>query len=379
MTAMDCHRVHILRLLLAVLMVGCLNQFAYAQSGRKVQGKEGEKGQQEEKPIVKLETREVVIPLTAYDSDGRFVDNLAPLDVLVLEDDEPRPVSSIRREPANIVLVLDLSNEIGTFKNGPAERIEREEKPIWVMAQDYRVMPRPTSRELAEKFVQRLSPNDYISIIQYSDRVQTIQDWTNDPLKAINALNSKYRVGIKARYFDALKLAADKLQTRQQGRRVIVLVSDGLDSNSKTSRTQALKAIEKSRASVFVVGWAEALKSEIEFAAHWSASHEVYNSSVSKRVAELRSHLPRLEGAALELRSLAISSGGEMWLPATHEKMAASWRPLASEIGAQYSLAFITERKPSLEDTRTIQVIAARRGMIVRSRPHYYVGDDLKD
>ncbi len=360
-------------------MVGCLNQFAYAQSGRKVQGKEGEKGQQEEKPIVKLETREVVIPLTAYDSDGRFVDNLAPLDVLVLEDDEPRPVSSIRREPANIVLVLDLSNEIGTFKNGPAERIEREEKPIWVMAQDYRVMPRPTSRELAEKFVQRLSPNDYISIIQYSDRVQTIQDWTNDPLKAINALNSKYRVGIKARYFDALKLAADKLQTRQQGRRVIVLVSDGLDSNSKTSRTQALKAIEKSRASVFVVGWAEALKSEIEFAAHWSASHEVYNSSVSKRVAELRSHLPRLEGAALELRSLAISSGGEMWLPATHEKMAASWRPLASEIGAQYSLAFITERKPSLEDTRTIQVIAARRGMIVRSRPHYYVGDDLKD
>jgi Ca-activated chloride channel homolog len=373
------HGVTILRLLLAVLLAGCLNHVAFAQSGRKVQGKEGEKGEQGEKPIVKLETREVVIPLTAYDLDGRFVDNLAPLDVLVLEEGEPRPVSSIKRESANIVLVLDLSNEIGTFKNGPTKLIEREERPIWVMAQDYQVMPRPTARELAEKFVERLSTNDYISIIQYSDRVQTIQDWTNDPSKAIDALNSKYRVGIKASYFDALKLAADKLQTRQQGRRVIVLVSDGLDSNSKTARTQALKAIERSRASVFVVGWAEALRSEIEFAANWSATHEVYNSPVAQRIAELRRHLPRLEGAALELHHLAASSGGEMWLPATHEQMVASWRPLAGEIGAQYSLAFITERKPSLEDTRSIQVIAARSGVIVRSRPRYYVGDDPRD
>jgi hypothetical protein len=43
-----------------------------------------------------------------------------------LEDGEPRPVSYIRHEPANIVLVIDSSNEIGTFKNGESQRKLKE-------------------------------------------------------------------------------------------------------------------------------------------------------------------------------------------------------------------------------------------------------------
>ena len=102
-----------------ILLLACLAQPASrAQSGRKPQGK-----QPSEKPIVRLETREVVIPLRAYDADGRFVDDLTTRDLIVLEEGESRPVSSVKREPANIVVVLDLSNEIGTFKNGPTQRL----------------------------------------------------------------------------------------------------------------------------------------------------------------------------------------------------------------------------------------------------------------
>jgi VWFA-related protein len=360
----------------AVLILFGLGAGALAQSGRKPPGQQGQ--QPAEKPVVRLETREVVIPLRAYDIDGNYVDDLKPNDVIVLEEGEARPVANLKREPANIVLVLDLSNEIGTFKNGPTERIQREERPIWETARNYRVIARPTAREFAENFVSRLSPHDHISIIQYSDKVQTMQDWTNDAQQGIAALNSKYRVGIKASFFDALKLAADKLQTRRDGRRVIVLVSDGIDSNSKTGRAKAITALAQSRASVFVVSWAEALKKEIEIAANWAFVHERQNSATTQRIAELRRHLPKLEAAAAELRSLAESSGGEMWLPATHEELIKTWRPLSDEIGAQYSLAFVTERKPSLEDQRSIQVIPARKGLSVRSRRSYYIGDDEK-
>ncbi len=357
----------------------CLHAAASAQSGRKPQGQQGQQGQQQnEKPVVRLETREVVIPLIAYDVDGKYVDDLTPKDVLVLEDGEPRPVADLKREPANIVLVLDQSNEIGTFKNGPSERYKSDNRPIWESGKDYRVVANPTTREFAEKFVSQLSPRDYISIIQYYDRVQTIQDWTNDPKQAIASLNSKYRVGIRASFYDALKLAADKLQTRQQGRRVVVLVSDGLDSSSKADRAKAMQALARSRASIFVVGWSEALKTEIEIAMRWMTANEEQNLAGAKRYLELRRHIPKIEGAAVELRSLAESTGGEMWLPATHEELIKTWRPLASEIGAQYSLAFVTERKPSLEDLRSIRVIPARQGVSVRSRNSYYVGDDAK-
>src|SRR5262249_21205360 len=218
-------RIHFL--LLSLISILSIYHTAFAQSGRKPQGQQGQQGQNPtEKPIARIETREVVLPLIAYDANGEYVDNLTEKDVLVLEEGESRPVTKLRREPANIILILDLSNEIGTFKNGPTERVEREQ-PVWEKGKDYQVLARQTAREFANHFVSHLSPNDQIAIIQYADKVQLIQDWTNDRNKALEALQSKYRVGIKSSYYDALKLAAEKLQSQQRGRRVVVLVSDG--------------------------------------------------------------------------------------------------------------------------------------------------------
>jgi Ca-activated chloride channel homolog len=359
----------------------CLAAPIAAQSGRKPPPKPGQQPGAEQKPgdapIVRIETREVVLPLVAYDAEGNYVDDLTAKDVLVLEDGEPRQVAHVKREPANIVLVLDLSNEIGTFKNGPTERFGKSDQPIW-HNRDYQVLARPTAHEFADKFITRLSPQDSLAVIQYADKVQLIQDWTNEHEQALQALRSKYRVGIKSSYHDALKLAADKLQTRSSGRRVIVLVSDGLDSNSKTGRTAAFTALSKARATVFVIGWADALKTELESAINWTATHERQSNVTADRIKELRRHLLKLEGAAAELRNLAETSGGDLWLPPSHEDLIRTWRPLAQELGAQYSLSFITERKPSVDDNRAIQVLPARPGLSVRSRRSYYVGDETK-
>ncbi len=344
-----------------------------AQSGRKPQQQPGQQ-QPTEKPIARIETKEVVVPLSAYDAEGNLVGDLEPKDVLVLEDGEPRPVSYIRHEPANIVLILDSSNEIGTFKNGETQRKPKEPIAVWKNP-NYQLLPRTTSREFADNFLSKLSSADQVAIIQYADRVHTVQDWTHDARAASLALKEKYRVGIKASYYDALKLAAAKLEQCPTGRRVIVLLSDGLDSNSKASRRQAMTALEKARAAVFAVGWAEVVRGEIEFAASWIGAHERSTSATADRLNELRRHLPKLEGGAVLLRQLAEASGGEIWLPETHDKLVAANQDVAGEIGAQYSLAFITETKPSLEPLREIQVLAARRGLTVRSRRSYYVSD----
>lgn len=352
---------------------------SFAQSGRKPPPKPGEPSQKPgEAAIVKIETREIVLPLMAYDANGKYVDDLQPKDVLVLEEGEARQVTRLKREPANIVLIMDCSNEIGTFKNASTERYYKPERPIWERGPNYQVITNPTTRQFANLFVSQLSPEDQIAIIQYSDRVQLIQDWTNDRQQARNALSSKYRVGIKSSYHDALKLAADKLQTRENGRRIVVLISDGIDSASKTGKSKALLALEKARASIFVVGWADALRHEIEIAMQWINTHEVASNTTAKRVAELRQHLSILEGAAVELRQLAESSGGEMLLPLSHDELIASNTLVSRDIGAQYSLSFVTEKAPSLEDRRFIQVLPARPGLSVRSRRSYYVGDDSK-
>ena len=107
-------------------------------------------------------------------------------------------------------------------------------------------------------------------------------------------------------------------------------------------------------------------------------NHEPVGTNAAKRVAELRRYLSTLEGATAELRALTESSGGELWLPPTHNELLIANRKVSREIGAQYSLSFITERTPTLEDKRSIKVIAARQGITLRSRSSYYIPDEPK-
>jgi VWFA-related protein len=379
-----------------------LSLIAFAQSGRKSQGQgspdkrsgkgqSGQSGQRpEEKPVIRLDTRELVIPLSAYDAEGKFVDDLQPRDVLVLEENEPRVVTSIKREPASIVLVLDLCNEFGTFKNGPSnyfgppeeENKPDREKPVWVGTHD--ILARPAPREFADNFVARLSSQDHISIIQYSDRVQLIQDWTNNRDQALSALRSKYRIGLSSHYHDALLLAAEKLRERSTGRRIIVLVSDGVDSASETTLADALVAVKRVQATVFVIGWARALQDQVsQLLAKYKAEAKPGIQIVGtqrKRQAELSIYLQLLANASVELRDLAQSSGGELYMPPNHRELTSSPKMLVSEIGAQYSMSFLIDPKSTaIDDTRTIQVIPARQGLSVHSRTTYYVGNEGRD
>jgi len=365
--------VFLFSLIFLVLMTGN----SPAQSGRHPNPLPG----QADKPIARIETREVLLPLSAYDLDGHSVGDLKPEDLLVIEDGSPRPITELRREPANVVLILDLGNEIGTFKNGPSaiyhdpeHKIPDLDTPMW--KKPFEILPRPAPREFADNVVNGMSSADRLAIIAYSDRLQLIQDWTGNQSDAIEALRSKYRIGLQARYYDALLLAAKKLEERTSGRRVVVIISDGLDNGSKAKREEALAALTRARTAIFVVGWAEVLKKEVKSAIDWTSAHEVASTANFDRIRELKQYIPQLEGGAIELRNLADGSGGDMWLPETYNAIVGAPKVVLQEVGEQYTLAFSTDRSPSLDPLRTVQVLPARRGLSVRARKTYYIEED---
>ena len=337
-----------------------------AQSGRRPAGRV-------ETPVIRIETLEVLVPLLAYDANGSFASDLKPEEVLVLEEGESRPTSGLKREPANIVLILDGSNEFGTFKNGPTRRFGGDDRPVWEKPEGGLLVANPTSREFAFRFLREISPRDRVAIIQYSDRVRVLQDWTIDREEGVRALHSGYRTGIRATLYDALSLAAARLAETGEGRRIVVLLSDGLDSASRVGRSRVWRMLEESGVTVFVVGWGEVLRREIELAVSWMRSHERFTTASAARLAELRSYLASLDGSAIELEQLAESSGGQFWLPSSHAEVVTAVPQLAGEIGAQYSLAFITERRPGLEDRRRLEVLPARPGLSLRSRRSHIV------
>ena len=366
---------------LAALFVCLLSLSSFAQSGRKTQNPQKPS---DNKADLRIETREVRLPIRAYNNVGKPVTDLSPKDIVIIEDGTARPTTSIKLEPANILLVLDLSNEIGTFKNGESNRnniysddkgYEKTEYGDMIPRKSTAIIAQPAPREFAYNFVANLATTDRLAIIQYADKVQLLQDWTTDHKQAREALDSKFRIGIKSTFHDALILAAKKLNECESGRRVVVLLSDGFDSASKTTRSKALDALMKSEASIFVVSWTELLRSEITKAIYYYGAHEKQDNRSYKRQGELRAFLNQLDGKETELKSIADLTGGEFYLPMRFKAFLQQPTDILRDIGSQYTLTYLTEREFVDTSFRQIQVIAARSGMTVKARQRRYSGD----
>ena len=204
----------------------------------------------EQEQRLRIVTNEVRLPLRAVDSMGRRVADLTAKEVLVIEDGVACQVTSLKREPANVMIVLDLSAPLGIYKSGLEDK-ETNEK-LFEGPGKYTEIPRPIAREFTEIVLRQLTPQNQIAIIQYADRVEMLQDWTRNRDEAISALRAGFRAGLKARFYDALALAAARLQNAPAGRRVLVLVTDGLDSASMSAKQSAFEQVMATGASIYV-------------------------------------------------------------------------------------------------------------------------------
>ena len=254
---------------------------------------------------LRIVTNEVTLPIRVIGQSGRPVTDLTASEVLVIEDGKSCQVTGLKREPAHVVIVLDLSANLGVFKS----RLEDQKTSKALFEREnYTFMYRPVARELAEIVARRLMPLNRIAIVQYADRVEMLQDWTRDRDEAIGSLRARFRAGLNARFHDALALAATRLQSLQSGRRVMVLVTDGLDSTSMSARQAAFESVLATGASIYVLSWAEIILGE----AQRSQRESGYRIS---RAGEIKRYSEQTHRAGEDLRALAARSGGEYWKP----------------------------------------------------------------
>src|SRR5919202_2168052 len=104
----------------------------------------------------RIYTEEVRLPVFAYDENGVPDIRLERDDVLVVEDDVPQEVRSVRRVPASVVLVLGTGWDLD---------------PI-VRAND--------TRDIALSVIAGLREGDRLAVVQFNGKVDTLQGWTSE-------------------------------------------------------------------------------------------------------------------------------------------------------------------------------------------------------
>lgn len=335
----------------------------------------------EEQEPVKVFTEEVRLPVVAYDDYGRFDPDVGLNDILVLEDGEPQEIRSVRRIPANILLLLDTSAAV-------------------TLGKDIK-----TTRAVALRLLGKLRAGDQVSVMQFSDRPELLQDWTTDTEAATRVLKTKLSGAKRERLSEAIVAAVAQLKDRPAGSRHIVLVTDGVETpGSRVTYAEAVRQLSGAQATVHIISYTTAVRLAIEernrrgvFQGGAGSQREslpvpdptmppgqTRNPSFTLGTIDLdREMRRRYKKYADETRrseerlvKLADETGGRILFSTTSEQMIRQADEVARDIGAQYIVTY-TPKRPLASarsgEYRRVEVASRRVGLGLRSRRGYTV------
>jgi Ca-activated chloride channel family protein len=314
------------------ILIALIAAAAQAQSGRKLP-------QSAQKPgddAVRLSAEEVLLNVTVIDPYGRQATDLKKEEFIIAEDGKRQDISNflISEIPVNVVLMLDASGSVA----GEIASL----------------------RDAAIRFVEELGPKDKISVVDFHTNVELLQDWTAKGEDVRHAISWRFKPGMvrteagRSEYgmtslYDALYLMAEEQLKKVEGRKAIILLTDGDDTSSKVTHEQALAAIIKSNAVVYVVSKARSMISR---------APKVYRA--------------RFERAEFLMAELARRTGGQLFSPMKDQDLKDVYAQVANELKGQYIISYISTNEARNGQLRRVKVYLTRPGYAPRTRDSYY-------
>jgi Ca-activated chloride channel family protein len=276
-------------------------------------------------PTISVNVKLVSVFASVADGTGAPYANLQRQDFRIFEDGIEQKISVFEREsdlPLSIVMALDTS--MSTRKDLPLEVA--------------------SARKFAHDI---LRPVDAISLYEFSTYVSQALPFTNNQ-RTLNAALGHLHTGAATALYDAIFLSAQALQHRQ-GRKVIVLITDGGDTASKTDYQEALRAAQISEAIIYSV-----------------------------IMVPIEADAGRDTGGEHALIQLSRDTGGKFFYATSLPQLDAAFHQISDELRTQYLLAYYPIRRVGAEFRRvTVELTdeakrQARRDLFVRHRAGYY-------
>ncbi|MFY9554871.1 MAG: VWA domain-containing protein [Blastocatellia bacterium] len=339
-------RVSLGALLAALLLIGA----GHAQSGRKASPAR----QTNQDETLRLRAEEVLLNVTVIDPYGHQATELRKDEFIVAEDSQRQDIASfvMSSVPVNVVLMLDASGSV--------------------------VSEISSIRDAAMNFVNQLGPEDKVSVIEFHTSVELIQDWTAKAEDVRHALSWRFKPGMvqtkqgsftygSTALYDAVFSAADEQLAKVEGRRAIILLTDGDDTSSKVTYEQAMTSLVKSGAVVYVISKARAFINELS-RYRGKAAHVF--AGANAQTADMMA--ARFERAEAQMTDLSARTGGRIFSPLQDREMKDVYGQVARELKNQYIITYVPKNLDHDGRLRRIKVFLSRPGYSARTRDGYY-------
>jgi VWFA-related protein len=305
----------------------------------------------------------VVVPFTARSPKGDFVYDLKQREVHVLDSGVPQQIAhfSLSTEPVAAVIVVQANSNAAPFL--------KSIHPLGVLISG-----------------MLLGSHGRAAVVSYSDDVTTVQPFSPDPARLINALQHVRPEGSKARLNDALDLAVRMLARQAQAeRRIVIVFSDGHNRGSAAPGEQVVRAACDANVQIFGLRFQPARESFQNN--EMMLSQSVYPAAPPPGApASVRGGQPVFDFAPAAILTLKVVraelrknmlagysgyTGGSIYTPLKTRRFQDALQQIALDINSEYTLTYVpsTLKQPGFH---RIQVELTRPRLQVHTRSGYF-------
>lgn len=283
--------------------------------------------------IIRVDSTLVPIPVSVIDAVGQALTNLKLEDFELQIDGKTAEINELSRSdtPVRLALLFDNSSSVTIAREFEKKAAIRFFKRVLRPEKDLAAL---YSVQTGTRLEQPLTKN----VAQLTDAIE------NFPVPA----------GATA-LLDAIITASEYLKT-VDGRRVIVIVSDGEDTISDATFEDTVKAVQAANCQIYVV------KTK-DFENFKRTGIRAGNANIRALAAEYR------------MQELAAQTGGAVYSPIDEKELDAAFVQISAELSQQYILSYYPENETGkIGEFRAISLkIKGREKLTVRTRKGYYI------
>jgi Ca-activated chloride channel family protein len=279
---------------------------------------QGRQGKQKTEVHFDPATGLVTMKLLVQDPSGYFIPNIRRENFAVYENGERQQIETVEIEhpPVSLGLLLEFGGRAPGFNRLLGEQVSS------------------AGRQLLEA----VGHPDKITIWKYNDKVEKIADFSQ-PHDVLESLF--YSLGTpevsETNLYDALIFTLDQMRG-VSGRKALILISSGIDTFSKASYQDALKAAGESDSPIYAISLARSLRSDVE-------------------LHDLTASMGRVdwEKADKDVQDIAMVSGGRAYSPQNTIDLSAIYDDVMENLKTRYVITYRSSTK-DVGTPRTVRV-----------------------
>lgn len=271
----------------------------------------------DEGSIVRVNTELVTLNVRVIDRNNRPIGNVSENDFHVFEDGVAQPIESFSREevPISYGLAVDTSGSLRSQLQGVIDA--------------------------GKTIINSNRPGDETFLVRFisSDKIETVQDFTDKQDLLIDGLDSLYVEGGQTAIIDAVYLTADHVAEYKKGndsdrrRRALIVITDGEDRSSFYSQDKLFARLREADVQIYVIGFVNELDKE--------------GGLIRKS--------PRDKAVNL-INKLATETGGRAFMPQSLSELPQIASEIVRDLRSQYVVAYNPTNKARDGSFRTIKV-----------------------